>query len=65
MYETVLIRVARSVAKPNDRAVGPAHGLAKAPNDSVVIPVDRCGRSSVAIQTYEMRLRRSRVLAPY
>ena len=50
MYEDVLIRVARSIAKLNVRAIGPAHGLATTSNDSVVIPLDRRGRSRVVIR---------------
>ena len=66
MYENaIIIGLARWFAMPKVGTVGLAHGLATTPNDSVVIPFDRRGRSSVTIHTYEMRLRRSRVLAPH
>ena len=51
MYENaIIIGCAPWFAKPNDGMVGLAHGLVTTPNDSVVILVDRRGRSCVVIR---------------
>ena len=50
MYEnTIIIDRAVRVSDPMTIAVGPAPGLATRPNDSVVISLDRRGRSCVVI----------------
>ena len=49
MYEDVLIRVARLVASLEGPSIGPVHLLATTPNDSVVIVLDRRGRSCAVI----------------
>ena len=54
MYEDVLIIIrASSFANQKDRTVGPAHGPAARPNNSVVIPLDRRGCSRGVIHPRE------------